>query len=103
MDIPDFTEHVEEEVTVATESEWTLTIYCALVLGVHFVIVWILKISSGRCRSNADLSGKVAIVTGANQGRTLFAPPHERNDLPGHYGVCAFVRLVSCLLVTTTK
>ena len=72
MDIADRTTHIDEEVEVTADSGWTLTVYCALVLSVYFVIVWALKITSGRCRSSADLSGKVTVVTGANQGKILF-------------------------------
>ena len=71
MDIADLTKHIDEEVEVTADSGWTLTVCCALVLSVYFVIVWALKVSSGRCGSSADLAGKVAVLTGANQGKIL--------------------------------
>ena len=51
------------------DSGWSLMIYCGIFLVGYFAIVLYLKVTTARCTSTVHLSGKIAIVTGANQGK----------------------------------
>ena len=53
------------------DDDWTAVLFCAVFLILYFVIVWYLKVTTGRCMSEANLKGKVAVVTGANQGKSI--------------------------------
>ena len=48
---------------------WTVV----FALPISYVMVWyIMKMRRGRCTSNADLTGKTVIITGANQGKKIY-------------------------------
>ncbi len=49
-------------------SDWTVVIWCSVALLIYFLVAWYMKVTTGRCDSEATLSGKVVVVTGANQG-----------------------------------